>query len=296
MANLVPIQKQQVSGTLAIQSVDDVARIAKMMADSGFFSDCKQAAQAGVKILAGIEIGIPAFAAMSGIHLIQGKPALGANLIAAKVKSSGKYDYRVLEHSDQSCRIAFYQGKDQIGVSEFSAADAKRMGTKNMDKMPKNMLFARAISNGVRWYCPDLFVAPVYTPEELGATVSADGDVLSVEVQDISEPQPDPWVAERLRNLAERTGLSHEEIAKICKNLGGDYRPLDSAQFNAVRDAAYAAALADSFPSKKAAWQAFESMERAEVWGDEALWEAWQLEVAELNKPKVEVVAVEEEF
>jgi hypothetical protein len=28
------------------------------------------------------------------------------------------------------------------------------------------MLFARAISNGVKWYTPDVFSGPVYTPEE----------------------------------------------------------------------------------------------------------------------------------
>ena len=28
------------------------------------------------------------------------------------------------------------------------------------------MLFARAISNGVKWYCPDVFGGPVYVPEE----------------------------------------------------------------------------------------------------------------------------------
>jgi hypothetical protein len=29
------------------------------------------------------------------------------------------------------------------------------------------MLFARAISNGVKWFCPDVFAGPVYVPEEM---------------------------------------------------------------------------------------------------------------------------------
>jgi hypothetical protein len=29
------------------------------------------------------------------------------------------------------------------------------------------MLFARAISNGVKWYTPDVFAGPVYVPEEM---------------------------------------------------------------------------------------------------------------------------------
>jgi capsule polysaccharide export protein KpsE/RkpR len=29
------------------------------------------------------------------------------------------------------------------------------------------MLFARAISNGVKWFTPDIYDAPVYVPEEM---------------------------------------------------------------------------------------------------------------------------------
>jgi hypothetical protein len=30
------------------------------------------------------------------------------------------------------------------------------------------MLYARALSNGAKWYCPDVFGGPIYTPDELG--------------------------------------------------------------------------------------------------------------------------------
>jgi hypothetical protein len=29
------------------------------------------------------------------------------------------------------------------------------------------LFFARAISNGVKWFCPDVFAGPVYVPEEM---------------------------------------------------------------------------------------------------------------------------------
>ena len=35
------------------------------------------------------------------------------------------------------------------------------------------MLFARAMSNGVKWYTPDVFAGPVYVPEEM-ETVTQD--------------------------------------------------------------------------------------------------------------------------
>jgi hypothetical protein len=44
------------------------------------------------------------------------------------------------------------------------------------------MLFARAMSNGVKWFCPDVFNGnAVYVPEELGANVDADGNVIDVQ-------------------------------------------------------------------------------------------------------------------
>jgi hypothetical protein len=131
------------------------------------FPDIKSAAQAIVKIQAGAELGIAPFAAMSGIHIISGKPTIGAGVMAAMVKASGKYDYRVIEQTDKVCTIDYYQGVERIGTSTFTIEDAKKAGTKNTDKFPRNMLFARAMSNGVKWYTPDVFAGPVYVPEEM---------------------------------------------------------------------------------------------------------------------------------
>ena len=147
--------------------ISEVMSIGKAFSESGMFADIKSAAQAIVKIQAGQEIGIPPFASMSGIHIIQGKPTIGAGLIASRVKGSGKYDYKVVQQDETKCTIDFYQGKEKIGTSTFTIEDAKKAGTKNIDKFPKNMPFARAISNGVKWYCPDVFSSAVYTPEEM---------------------------------------------------------------------------------------------------------------------------------
>jgi hypothetical protein len=152
---------------IQIMPVNDIMIMAKTFAESGMFTDAKAMGQAFVKIQAGQEIGIPPFAAMSGIHIIQGKPTLGAGLIASAVKSSGKYDYKVKEMNEKICSIDFLQGTENIGNSTFTIEDAKKAGTKNIDKFPKNMLFARAISNGVKWFCPDVFAGPVYVTEEM---------------------------------------------------------------------------------------------------------------------------------
>ena len=38
---------------------------------------------------------------MTGIYVVQGRITLGANVIAAIIKRSGHYDFRVLEITDQ---------------------------------------------------------------------------------------------------------------------------------------------------------------------------------------------------
>lgn len=217
-SNVVKVEKS----APIINNLDDIARVSKLLADSGFFSDAKSVAQCGVKVLAGYEMGFKAFQSMTGIHIIQGKPSVGAGLMAARIRSSGKYDYEVLEQSDILCKIAIFEielkadivglkrqfAKGQIdqdryksavemlalGISSFNIEEARKAGTKNLDKFPKNMLFARAVSNAVKWYCPDVFDCSVYVPEELGAEVDGDGNVsyeaVEYRPQEIQQPKP----------------------------------------------------------------------------------------------------------
>ena len=150
-----------------VRTAADALSIGEVFFKSGLFQDIKSVHQAVVKILAGQEMGISPMASMNGIHIIAGKPVVGAGLMAARVKSFGKYDYKVKQHDDKACSIEFFQGKESLGVSTFTIEDAKKAGTKNLDKFPRNMLFARAMSNGVKWYTPDIYEQPVYVPEEM---------------------------------------------------------------------------------------------------------------------------------
>lgn len=187
--------------------ISELMNLAKAFAESGMFADTKSAAQAIVKIQAGQEIGIPPFAAMTGIHIIQGKPTIGAGLIASRLKGSGKYDYRVVEASEKVCSIDFYQGNTKIGNSTFTIEDAKKALTKNIDKFPKNMLFARAISNGVKWYCPDIFSGPVYVPEEMQVVTTEEATHIEV----------DTTIDEIINDI--QVCVSLEEIKAVWKKL-----------------------------------------------------------------------------
>lgn len=104
-------------------------RRADAYAESGYWPDAKSQAQALVKIEAGRALGLPAIVAMSEVHVIQGKPTLGAGALAALVKTSGRYDYRIVEHTEERCAIRFFDLEaGQLGESVFTLDDARKAG------------------------------------------------------------------------------------------------------------------------------------------------------------------------
>lgn len=226
--------------TTALSRIDgdiDTMTLGDVLSKSGYFQDANQAAQAVTKILAGRELGFPPIASMTGVHIIQGRVSLSANLIAAAIKrSKPAYNYRVTELTDKACTIVFYEDGDECGVSTFTAEDARKAGTQNMAKYPRNMLFARAMSNGAKWYCAAVFGGPVYTPEELGAIVDGEtGDPIDVSppqartaaLQPIVSQLPDPRqpLRDELRTL-------RQELAAA----GGVPSSLKSSQVQAMTE------------------------------------------------------------
>lgn len=169
---------QRVAPGGIVSSFEEIQSVGQIFAKSGFFSDTRDAAQAVVKIMAGAEMGFGPMASMTGIHIIKGKVGISANLMAQAIKRSGRYDYKVRKLDTEVCEIEFFEKGQSVGVSAFTRQEAVKAGTQNLDKFPRNMLFARALSNGVRWYCPDVTSGPAYTPEELGAATNEDGDVI----------------------------------------------------------------------------------------------------------------------
>ena len=172
-------------------SLAETLTLGKTLAASGYFDDASQAAQAVVKILAGRELGLGPIASMTGINVIKGKVALGANVMAATIKRDPRYDYKVIELTAERCELAFYENGHEVGRSTFDIDEARAAGVGKvtppgkpapmLTMFPRNLLFARAMSNGYRWYCPDAGGgSPVYTPEELGADVDGEGNVIDV--------------------------------------------------------------------------------------------------------------------
>ena len=147
-------------------------QLSEVFMQSGMFKDVASKSQACVKILAGRELGIAPLEAMSNIFIVGGKVALQSKLIAALIKRSKRYDYAIESLSNTGAVIIFYQidgdKRIELGKSSFDAKDAALAGLINKEtykSYPKNMFFARAKSNGARFYCADVFCG--YSVEEM---------------------------------------------------------------------------------------------------------------------------------
>lgn len=155
-------------------TVDEMSRVSVAFEKSQTFKNngkLMHAAEIFVIILAGQEMGLGPSQAVMGIRMIEGKPELSANTQAALLKATGKYDYRVTWGSletdaDLWCEVNIFSVADgsSLGVSRFTKADAVHAGIwKNVWlKYPRNMLFARAISNAIAWFAPDATMVRTY--------------------------------------------------------------------------------------------------------------------------------------
>lgn len=157
------------SNAIIPTNLEDLQRLGNMCATSGFFQDARQLAQACVKIAAGAEYGLPPVVSMTGINVIKGRVTLSANVMAAIMKRAG-YKLKTRFDGETCCTITVIDPDgENLGESSFSMDDAKRagLGGDNWKKFPRNMLFARAVSNAARWFAPEVLTGAI-TPEELG--------------------------------------------------------------------------------------------------------------------------------
>jgi hypothetical protein len=205
--------------SLQVQSVDDLARLARVFAASGLFGRAgnqeTQVAECAIRLMAGMEAGFSPFASATGVHIINGRPAFSANLLAQAVRRHPDYDYRVLEKTAKICRIKFFSRGEDLGTETFTIDMAERAGLlKNptWKAYPEAMLFSRALTAGMRTHCPDALGGhPAYTPEELG-----DAEVVPVTV---TEPAPvlgDAVDLVEAQQACDAAGLTPDGLIGFC--------------------------------------------------------------------------------
>jgi hypothetical protein len=117
-------------------------------------------------------LGLPLMAAITGIHVIDGRPAMSAGLISALVRRAG---HRVrVTGDDHQAQAEITRSDDPSWTYKSTwtidrAKQAGLLGKTNWRQYPAAMLKARAVSEVARDACQEVLLGIQYTPDELGA-------------------------------------------------------------------------------------------------------------------------------
>lgn len=194
-------------------SLQHVINLAKVMSASGFFPNATDAQKAAGLMILGQQFGLTAAQSLTGIHIVQGKPQLHYSVLLAKVREHPDYDYEIVEDTKTRALIRFFRKGKPCGDSVFTIEDAREAGTQNLQKWASTMLVARAASQGIKRYCPDVINGmPVYVQgeieeeaevaktdarESLREAVRARAEAITINAE--PEPAPEPVKPKRSR-------------------------------------------------------------------------------------------------
>jgi len=142
------------------------------------------------------ELGIPLMVGFANIHVVNGKPAMSAELIQAQArKNLPGLVFNILETTNEKCVVEGQRperGSRPLTVS-FSIEDARKAALLSKDvwkSYPAAMLRARAVTACLRLLCPDALMGISYTPEELGLDAIEDIETTSRPVEPPKEAEP----------------------------------------------------------------------------------------------------------
>ncbi len=190
---MTDLERYQAQAPIRV-SPEEAAKYARAFAASKMFSagyDDANADQIFAQIMVGAEYGFGPGASMVNLYLMPGgKIELSANAQASFIKSSGKYDFRVTEHTDTACEITVIAVPtgEVVGVERYTWEDAERQELTGLTKRghktswhktPRNMLFARCVSNVCAFHCPDVVPMRTYSPGEVSGHAGEERETLT---------------------------------------------------------------------------------------------------------------------
>lgn len=204
-----------ISSSLSIDNLDDVARAAKMIYQSGAFGKLNNSQEAGAKIMAGLELGLSPMTAVRNIYFFDGSVTLSGPILAALIRQHPEYDYRILGANQQGAKVRFFRrevvdGEPKMVPQEPDVQFTRKMADKagllskqNWQQFPEDMYVWRCVARGSRWHCPEVGKGTLYIPDEVKhGTVEAQ----PVEEIEADEDAPDePEVAGDAKQVPEQT-------------------------------------------------------------------------------------------
>lgn len=191
----------QTALTTQAMTIDEKIRYAQCLAEGSLLPKSYQRNPGNmlIAIEMGESLGIRPMQAVWDVHIIEGKPSASSSLISMLVRRAG-HKLRV-RGDDVSATAEITRSDDpdftySVTWDMGRARNAGVTGKDNWKKYPAAMLKARAVTEVARDACQDALMGVKYTPEELGAVVDEEGNVVD---------QPGP---RRVQPQGGRFGLS----------------------------------------------------------------------------------------
>jgi hypothetical protein len=170
-------------------------------------------------IVSGHELGIGPMQALKHIAIVDGKPAPSAELMVALVRRAGHSIQGSVSDSQATCHGKRHDNGDEFSVT-WTMDMAGRAGLRNKHNWksyPEAMLWARAVSQLCRTLFPDVIAGMGHTPEELGATLDEDGQVIEAQVVESPKPAAAAGGAESPQPAPEL-----DDALPLCPHCGND--------------------------------------------------------------------------
>jgi len=159
---------------------------ANVLLDSQFLPEAIDSPQKVVAIVqTGREMGLGMMQSLRGINIIKRKPCLSAELMLALVyRRVPGASVAIIETTPEKCVIVASRPDVEPQEFSFTIEDAGRAGLLSKagviwKQYPQIMLQWRCISRVCRAVFPDA-VLGMYTPEEMGAEVNIEGEVIAL--------------------------------------------------------------------------------------------------------------------
>ncbi len=214
---------------LAPRSMEEIKEFARITTKSGLFTHVKGPEQAFVILATGMELGLSPMQSMRGIHVVEGKPILAADLIVALVKRSSECLYFRMVESDSERAIyeTLRRGDPKPTTLQWTMEQARRAdlaGRRTWKAHPAAMLRARCSSALARTVYPDLLLG-VYDPDE-AEDIKNGGELKTVPLPHApraetrgAQSQPvvtlDPEIEVMPPQEPPRAGPSEEDLAEL---------------------------------------------------------------------------------
>lgn len=198
MSSNVPMVRDD---ALTPMTLDGLMQQAAMLVESGLLpKGIRKPEAAAAIILTGREMGIPPMQAFRVIYIVNGKPTISTEHMAAMLLQAGMR-YNIDKLDLEGCTITFTRpGMSYThSFTKADAAAANLLGKDVWKAYPKDMLYNRCFSGGARKFAPDV-LGKMYTPEEIdpdSVTIDADGQTVIV-----TKPDPPAQTRQEKRNGA----------------------------------------------------------------------------------------------